>query len=149
MITHNNPEAQEGSAAVAVGVGNLIYLRNKGSFLDAIVHSIRMGAVKQNLSNVRGMQYMSLKGVLKTLGPTGRVTNTVPVAVACFLWTHSFKDAVMAAVAAGGDADTTAAITGAFAGAYYGYGGIPHDWKEGLEDEAHIRGTELTIWNRR
>ena len=50
----------------------------------------------------------------------------------CFLNTSSFKEAILAAANLGDDADTTAAICGQIAGAYYGMNGIPTAWKEKL-----------------
>ena len=40
----------------------------------------------------------------------------------------SFKECVLLAVNLGDDADTTGAITGQLAGAYYGYENIPSEW---------------------
>jgi len=44
----------------------------------------------------------------------------------------TFEDGCLLAVNLGNDADTTAAIYGQLAGAYYGIGGIPIKWKETL-----------------
>ena len=38
----------------------------------------------------------------------------------------------------GDDADTTAAVCGQIAGAYYGYESIPQDWKNALYMEKEI-----------
>ena len=53
--------------------------------------------------------------------------ETVPQALKCFLESRSFEDAVRIAISLGGDSDTTAAITGAIAEAYYS---IPVEIKE-------------------
>ncbi|MER6504001.1 ADP-ribosylglycohydrolase family protein, partial [Streptomyces sp. NPDC001455] len=42
--------------------------------------------------------------------------------------TRTFEDALSAAVDVGGDTDTVAAVTGALAGAVYGYAAIPARW---------------------
>ena len=44
------------------------------------------------------------------------------------------KDAVVMAVKAGGDTDTTAAIVGALAGTYYGLDSIPSEYKDEVEN---------------
>ena len=44
----------------------------------------------------------------------------MPQAIACFLESVSFEDAIRNAISIGGDSDTVAAITGAIAAAYYG-----------------------------
>lgn len=45
-----------------------------------------------------------------------------------------FREAVLAAVNLGDDADTTGAVCGQLAGAYWSERGIPEDWKKGLAD---------------
>src|SRR5665647_280548 len=52
--------------------------------------------------------------------------DTVPQAIAAFLESTSFEDAIRIAISIGGDSDTVAAITGSLAGAYYG---VPEDIK--------------------
>ncbi|WP_406098509.1 ADP-ribosylglycohydrolase family protein [Streptomyces sp. NBC_01013] len=42
--------------------------------------------------------------------------------------TRSYEDALASAIDAGGDTDTVAAVTGALAGAVYGFGAIPSRW---------------------
>ncbi|MFD0026542.1 ADP-ribosylglycohydrolase family protein [Streptomyces sp. NPDC058382] len=42
--------------------------------------------------------------------------------------TRSYEDALAAAIDVGGDTDTVAAVTGALAGAVYGFGAIPSRW---------------------
>ncbi|NEX16527.1 MAG: hypothetical protein C1943_07845 [Halochromatium sp.] len=46
--------------------------------------------------------------------------------------TDSFKEAIRLAVALGGDTDSTAAVCGQVAGAYYGLSAIPEPWKAEL-----------------
>ena len=41
-----------------------------------------------------------------------------------------FKEGALLAVNLGNDADTTGAVYGQIAGAFYGYGAIPREWKE-------------------
>ena len=58
----------------------------------------------------------------------GYVVSTLEAAMWCFLNTDSFADCVLKAVNLGSDTDTTAAVAGAIAGAYYGTEGIPAEW---------------------
>ncbi len=46
----------------------------------------------------------------------------------CFLYTDSYREAVLKAVNLGGDADSTGAVCGQLAGAYYGHSQIPSEW---------------------
>ena len=50
----------------------------------------------------------------------------------CFAETDSFEAAILRAANLGDDADTTAAVCGQVAGAYYGESGIPSRWLERL-----------------
>lgn len=50
----------------------------------------------------------------------------------CFYHSDSFEEAILLAANIGNDADTTAAICGQIAGAYYGLDGIPQRWKSRL-----------------
>jgi ADP-ribosyl-[dinitrogen reductase] hydrolase len=63
---------------------------------------------------------------------TGYVVESLEAALWCFWKSASFSEAVLAAVNLGDDADTTAAICGQIAGAYYGQPGIPAHWLEKL-----------------
>ena len=78
--------------------------------------------------------------VIGKLGNGIRSFESVPTAVYSFLsHPESFEDAVVYAVSLGGDADTIGAMTGAIAGAYHGYQGIPSRWLEKLENGAKGR----------
>jgi ADP-ribosyl-[dinitrogen reductase] hydrolase len=59
---------------------------------------------------------------------SGYVIQSLEAALWCFHNTDNYKDAILEATNLGDDADTTAAICGQFAGAYYGMSGIPTEW---------------------
>ena len=63
---------------------------------------------------------------------SGYVVESLEAALWCFLKTDTFRDAILKAVNLGDDADTTAAVCGQIAGAYYGESGIPQEWLERL-----------------
>jgi ADP-ribosyl-[dinitrogen reductase] hydrolase len=60
------------------------------------------------------------------------VVSSLHSALWAFATGDSFEDIVLKAVNLGNDADTTAAIAGQFAGAFYGYNAIPERFIEGL-----------------
>lgn len=68
----------------------------------------------------------------------GYCEHTLEAALWCFLNTFSYTDCVLAAVNLGGDTDTTAAVAGAIAGVYYGFGAIPSKWVGRLRGKAVI-----------
>jgi ADP-ribosyl-[dinitrogen reductase] hydrolase len=55
----------------------------------------------------------------------GYVVESLEAALWCFLQTESFEAAILKSANLGDDADTTAAICGQVAGAFYGQTGIP------------------------
>lgn len=69
----------------------------------------------------------------------GYVVPSLEAALWCFYHTDNFKDAILRAANLGKDADTTAAICGQIAGAYYGESGIPENWRKKLAMHDEIR----------
>jgi ADP-ribosylglycohydrolase len=59
---------------------------------------------------------------------SGYVVKSLEAALWAFNKTDSFKDGALAAVNLGDDADTTGAIYGQLAGAFYGVEAIPSKW---------------------
>jgi ADP-ribosyl-[dinitrogen reductase] hydrolase len=69
---------------------------------------------------------------------SGYVVRSLEAALWCFWNTSDFETAVLKAANLGDDADTTAAVCGQVAGAYYGEGGIPARWLSRLVLRARI-----------
>jgi len=62
------------------------------------------------------------------------VVQSMEAALWAFYKTDNYKDGCLLAVNLGNDADTTAAIYGQLAGAYYGINNIPKHWRERVTD---------------
>jgi ADP-ribosyl-[dinitrogen reductase] hydrolase len=75
-----------------------------------------------------------------TIAGTGYVVKSLEAALWCFFHTHTFADAVLKAANLGDDADTTAAVCGQLAGAFYGIEGIPAKWRERVARRDEIIG---------
>jgi ADP-ribosyl-[dinitrogen reductase] hydrolase len=58
--------------------------------------------------------------------------KSLEAALWCFLKTDSYREAVLMAVNLGGDTDSTAAVCGQVAGAYYGLDAIPAEWIDAI-----------------
>jgi len=69
---------------------------------------------------------------------TGYVVDSLEAALWCFWTTATYEQAILAATNLGDDADTTAAICGQVAGAYYGESGIPRHWLQQLTGRDEI-----------
>lgn len=66
---------------------------------------------------------------------SGYVVESMEAALWAFAKSNSFADGCLLAVNLGDDADTTGAIYGQLAGAYYGMHGLPQEW---LSQLAHV-----------
>jgi ADP-ribosylglycohydrolase len=64
-----------------------------------------------------------------TIRGSGYVIHTLEAALWAFYTTDNFRDGAIAVVNLGEDADTTGAVYGQIAGAYYGADGIPAEWR--------------------
>ncbi len=69
---------------------------------------------------------------------TGYVVNALEAALWAFHNSDDFREGALLAVNLGDDADTTGAIYGQLAGAYYGAESIPAEWREKLTMLAEI-----------
>jgi ADP-ribosyl-[dinitrogen reductase] hydrolase len=63
-----------------------------------------------------------------TISGSGYVLNTLEAALWAFYRSQTFEEGCLMVVNLGNDADTTCAVFGQFAGAYYGETGIPKRW---------------------
>ena len=63
---------------------------------------------------------------------TGYVVKSLEAALWAFHRSHSFEQGCLLAVNLGNDADTTGAVYGQLAGAFYGEQGIPESWRSKL-----------------
>jgi ADP-ribosyl-[dinitrogen reductase] hydrolase len=79
---------------------------------------------------------------------SGYVAESLEAALWCFDRSGSFKEAILKAANLGDDADTTAAVCGQIAGAFYGEPGIPPKWLEKLALLETIRGMADSLFER-
>jgi ADP-ribosylglycohydrolase len=141
-ITHNATEPKIGSIAVALGTA---FLANRQATpQDVCYHVSEILSDSQVKIKIKQAQKWLEQGTklssiaeeaLAVIGTSGYVPETVGAAFFCLGATDNFKDAVVMAVKAGGDTDTTAAIVGAMAGTYYGLDAIPNEYKDNVENK--------------
>jgi ADP-ribosyl-[dinitrogen reductase] hydrolase len=65
---------------------------------------------------------------VEAISGSGYVIHCLEAAAWCFWQATSFRETVLKAVNLGEDADTTGAVCGQIAGAFYGENGIPPEW---------------------
>ena len=78
---------------------------------------------------------------------TGYVVESLEAALWAFHKSHTFEEGCLLAANLGDDADTTAAIYGQIAGAYYGVDQIPVRWLNKLFDKENIEQYAADIYN--
>ena len=80
---------------------------------------------------------------------TGYVVHSLEAALWAFAHTDDFRSGALAVVNLGDDADTTGAIFGQLAGAYYGIDGIPSDWRERIARREEIEAVASALHDAR
>jgi ADP-ribosyl-[dinitrogen reductase] hydrolase len=132
-ITHNHPLSDGASVLVA----QLIQLALIGHAMDRLQRQVDRAVLTFPQFNYRRFNGLS----------TAYVVDTMQTVLHFLFSTSSFEDCIVATVNQGGDADTTGAIVGAIAGAYYGLDAIPRDWIRKLDpqvrDELDILAEQL------
>jgi ADP-ribosylglycohydrolase len=125
--THGAPEAADAASV----------------FARLIVRALN-GAPKSDLLALPGARHPKVKAI-DFRRPDPRGNGYIVLALEAALWafdtSETFGEGALAAVNLGDDADTTAAIYGQLAGAYYGVDAIPQHWRDQLVMRERI--TEL------
>lgn len=157
-ITHTHANGIAGAVAQAVAVAEVTAT---GLFESAVVtdellerligpvsdHSVAMVDALERIRDLRPPDSPEqLSGAVARVFPCdGSAVGMVPAALAVFLLSDSFEDAVIAAVNCGGDTDTLGAMTGALAGAFYGMKAIPERLTANLANEKRGRDHVVTL----
>jgi ADP-ribosyl-[dinitrogen reductase] hydrolase len=141
-LTHNHPL----SDAACVAVGRMVQQAIQGCSrfdLHAITRDLAAEHGSFRFNDYRGHS-------------SAYVVDTLQTVFHYLFTTGSFEECLIGVVNQGGDADTTGAIAGMIAGAFYGLDAVPARWlkklngkvREEVEDQA-VRLVELSPWTRR
>lgn len=120
--THAAPEAIECCQLFA----ELICRALQGASKSDLRHLGHRHFSEPKVAAISGGNYLA-KSKSEIVG-TGYCVASLEAALWCFHHTGSFEDAILQAANLGDDADTTAAIVGQLAGAFYGVQAIPGNW---------------------
>ena len=107
-ITHNHPEGIKGAEAIAM----CIYMALHGSSKNEIEQRM----IEDYYPEIATLDFDDL---VKHYEFNETCQKSVPQAIYCFLISDSLEDTIRNCVAIGGDCDTTAAMAGAIAEAFY------------------------------
>lgn len=133
--THGTLECIEACQLFA----EMLYFALAGQSKDQILFDTKFQVFAPKINDIVNGSY-SQKSITQIRG-TGYVAESLEAALWCFYQTDTFETAILQAANLGDDADTTAAICGQIAGAYYGESGIPAKWLNRVFMRAEI--TEL------
>jgi ADP-ribosylglycohydrolase len=149
-ITHASEEAEAGSIAIALAAAYAVN-GDTDKLLHRIWEFLPDSKVKNSIFSLGSLvesPYILPLQALRVIGTKGNVKETVPAALYCFLYFNSYEDAVVTAIRAGGDTDTTAAVVGALYGAKVGVSGIHSEWVAGVEDSDKLMALDSQLYNR-
>lgn len=118
-LTHNQPF----SDAASVFIGSLLHM-----ILAGRSKSLLRREVDGFIIRFPNFSFENYKGLA-----SGYVVDTMQTVFHWFFRGNSFEECLTGTVNQGGDADTTGAICGMLAGAYYGMEGIPKRWLKKME----------------
>jgi hypothetical protein len=132
-LTHNHPL----SDAACICVGRMVQAAMLGA------DRFQLHAMARELIAVYPtFRFNNYKGLA-----TGYVVDTLQTVLHYFFTTASFEECLIGVVNQGGDADTTGAIAGMLAGAFYGRDDLPKPWLRKLDrdvrTEIETRSIEL------
>ncbi|RZK00368.1 MAG: hypothetical protein EOO76_13120 [Novosphingobium sp.] len=137
--THGAPEAVDACVAFAEVLAHAIAGRPRSAVMQ-----LSAEPCSRAISQIMGGAW---RGKARDrIASSGYVAHSLEAALWCVGRTGTFAQAVLLAANLGEDADTTAAITGQFAGALYGASGIPPKWKALLADGGNIEATARQLF---
>jgi len=125
-LTHNNQESDLGCRC----------------YSDLVAAALS-GAGKDDLRKIAA-EYPLFTPVKFDGKSGGYIVETLRTVLHYFFATETFEECIVAVVNNGQDADTTGALAGGLAGAFYGMEAIPARWLDVLDREVHDELTELT-----
>lgn len=138
-VTHADPKAQSSCVILNVWIAAAIQegVRDAREYVMKLLPPAER-SVWGRLYEIEQLPDAQIKS-------NGFTVHTVEASIWSFLTTDSYEEAVVRAANLGDDADTVACVTGALAGAYYGYKSIPSRWRDELKDEKQIRSLAVDL----
>ena len=121
--THQAPECLAACRLLAEVLVRALQSNSKDEVLAPSKQTSPMSSALQSVAqgHYKAKAENQIKG-------SGYVVQSLEAALWCFWQTDSFESCVLLAANLGDDADTTAAVAGQLAGAFYGESGIPAPW---------------------
>lgn len=125
--THGSPFCLESAEIFAHAIKMALNGYSKEYILEDVYERIEKSQSILGVATNVLKSGFHLKSIDEIKG-SGFVLESLEASLWCFFNTANYKDAVLKATNLGDDTDTTAAITGQLAGAFYGIDDIPDKW---------------------
>jgi ADP-ribosylglycohydrolase len=134
MTTHGHQECLDACRYFAGLLLGALRGRSKEELLSPLFSPMALYWARHPLlsEKIRRIASGSFRRQPPYIAGTGYVVKSLEAALWSFAHSSSFEEGCLLAANLGNDADTTAAIYGQLAGAYYGEEGIPARWRERL-----------------
>jgi len=150
LATHGARECVDACKYLGALIIGAVQGRDKASLLNPLFHPIDGFWNKEPLC---GKMLTIAEGSFKRKKPpeikgTGYVVDSIEAALWAFCNSNSFEEGALLAVNLGDDADTTGAVYGQLAGAFYGESGIPRKWINVLFEQAMIKNFAEEIYRQ-
>jgi ADP-ribosylglycohydrolase len=148
-ITHASEEAEAGAIAIAMTAALAVQGDTEGLLdrLWEILPDSKLKSIVFSLDSLVNSPFIQPSQALRVIGTKSNVKETVPAALYCFLKFDNYHEAIEAAIRAGGDTDTTAAIVGALFGAKLGFKAIDSAFHS-VEDFDKLIMLDSKLYNR-
>jgi ADP-ribosyl-[dinitrogen reductase] hydrolase len=126
QTTHGAPECIDACRLLA----GMIYRALSGQSKENILGEADSFHGEPKIMMIANGEYQNK--TIEEIRGSGYVVKSLEAALWCFVQTDTFEAAILKAANLGDDADTTAAICGQLAGAFYSECAIPKKWPERL-----------------
>jgi ADP-ribosyl-[dinitrogen reductase] hydrolase len=151
MLTHADPRALAGAAAVAVGVAHALRVIPFDAFRFLRATALAVEDVEPGLaariSSLEGYVDKALEEGLEYIGTSSHAMEAVPAALLIFSKNpHHTEEAIVTAINAGGHTSGIGAMVGALSGALNGSGSLPGRWLQFLEGGAYLKSLSEEIY---
>lgn len=140
LPTHASPQCLSSCRYLALVLVGLIHGLDREEVLSANWEPLqRMRKIEELHAEVLEVAFGSFRDRQPPdIVGSGYVVKSLEAALWAFYRAQDFREAVLAAVNLGDDADTTGAVCGQLAGAYWGESGIPKEWREGIAEPEFV-----------
>ena len=143
VTTHRAAECLDAARLL----GRILSRALRGYDREALMHGLDRVELTPAIASIARQVYRQKDE--PAIRGTGYVVDCLEAALWCFTKTTSYEAAILRAANLGDDADTTAAVCGQIAGAFYGEQGIPPRWLEQLHRAAEIRSLADALFAKR